>query len=115
MFCQLSPMKTRYCLSMRMETEVVTEMLIGMEDLAHVRLQHRQLNHHGGFVVSPDLYGMLGFCFSRPLLLQILGQSRLNVPLYRRWKPMTILRMVTIICINVIIWVVYRYLCVQDD
>jgi hypothetical protein len=38
----------------------------------------------------------------------------LNVPLYRRWKPMTILRMVTIICINVIIWVVYRYLCVQD-
>jgi hypothetical protein len=27
---------------------------------------------------------------------------------------MTILRMVTIICINVIIWVVYRYLCVQD-
>jgi hypothetical protein len=34
--------------------EVVTEMLMGMEDLAHVRLQHRQLNHHGGFVVSPD-------------------------------------------------------------
>jgi hypothetical protein len=28
MFCQLSPMKTRYCLSMRMETEVVTGMLL---------------------------------------------------------------------------------------
>jgi hypothetical protein len=45
-FCQLSPLKTRYCLSIRMETEVVTEKLMGMEDLAHVRLQHRQLNHH---------------------------------------------------------------------
>ncbi len=44
MFCQLSPMKTRYCLSMQMETEVVTGML--MEDLAHVCLQHRRLNHH---------------------------------------------------------------------
>ncbi len=27
---------------------------MGMEDLAHVCLQHCQLNHHGGFVVSPD-------------------------------------------------------------
>ena len=75
----------------------------------------RQVSSQEGSWSRLILYGMLGFCFfSRPLLLRILGQSRLNVPLYRRWKPMTILRMVTIICINVIIWVVYRYLCVQD-
>ncbi len=73
----------------------------------------------GGFVQTSwsllILYGMLGFCFfSHPLLLQILGQSRLIAPLYRRWKPMTILRMVTIIYINVIIWVVCHYSFIQD-
>ncbi len=61
------------------------------------------------------LCGMLGFCFfSQPLLLQIQGQSRLIAPLYQRWKPLTVLRMVTIIYINVIIYVVIHYLFVQD-
>jgi hypothetical protein len=43
---------TRYCPSMIMETEVLTEMLVGMADLAHIRLQHRQLKRHPrlGFV-----------------------------------------------------------------
>ncbi len=46
---------------------------------------------------------MLIFCFfSRQLLPPILGQSRLIAPSYQKWKPLTILKTVTIICIILI-------------
>ena len=67
----------------------------------------------GGFVVSPDSvwYARVLLLFSASAATDT-GSKSFECALV--WKPMTILRMVTLICINVIIWVVYHYLFVQD-
>ncbi len=80
MFWQLFWMKTRYCLSMHLEMEVLTEMLMGMEDLAHLSLHHRQLNHHAHLEFLP-MHRCGPYPFRR--LLGICGKS---IPADRIWS-----------------------------
>jgi hypothetical protein len=58
---------------------------------------------HGGFMVTPNSVGMLGFCSSAQCLHKLTQDpSRLTMTSCRRWKHTTILRMVIIIIIAII-------------